>query len=52
MTPNVRAIAEFFKNITMAQWFFLGFGTVTVLFVLLMIYFQKNQGQSNFKRKN
>lgn len=40
------------KGISPAQWFFIGFGAITVLFVYLMVKHQKNSARGNFKQKD
>jgi len=47
---NQKWLIAFFKSITTAQWFFIGMGAITLLFIRLMMSYHDQSTQSNFKK--
>ena len=51
MENQRRWLLEYFESITVPQWFFLGFGALTFLFVRLMYGHYERSTQSKFKKE-
>lgn len=50
MEQNSKWLIVFFKNITVVQWFFIGMGAITLLFVRLMMNHYEQSNVSKFRK--